>query len=110
MRRRAALVVCGFGHSLLEAACLGVPAIAVVFLPEHLEHARAFAAAGTAEIVEMTSGPRPRELTALADDLLADPGRLAAMGARGRTLVDGRGAQRVAVALRELATPAAVAL
>jgi spore coat polysaccharide biosynthesis predicted glycosyltransferase SpsG len=96
---RSALVVCGFGHSLLEAACLGVPAIAVVFLPEHVEHARAFAAAGTAEIVEMTDGARPAALAALAEGLLADRDRLAAMGARGRELVDGRGAERVAVAL-----------
>ena len=107
---RAALVVCGFGHSLLEAACLGAPAIAVVFLPEHVEHARAFAAAGTAATIEMTDGPQPAALVALATDLLADADRLAAMGARGPALVDGRGAQRVAVALRELATPAAVPL
>lgn len=96
---RSALVVCGFGHSLLEAACLGVPAIAVVFLPEHVEHARAFALAGTAVTIEMTDAPRPDALAALATDLLSDPDRLAAMGARGRALVDGRGAERVAVAL-----------
>jgi spore coat polysaccharide biosynthesis predicted glycosyltransferase SpsG len=96
---RAALVVCGFGHSLLEAACLGVPAIAVVFLPGHADHARAFAAAGTAVTIDMTDGPRPDELAALAGELLADGDRLAAMGARGRALVDGRGAERVAVAL-----------
>lgn len=96
---RAALVVCGFGHSLLEAACLGVPAVAVVFLPEHVEHARAFADAGTTVTIEMTGGARPAELAALVGELLADPGRLEAMGARGRELVDGRGAERVAVAL-----------
>jgi UDP-2,4-diacetamido-2,4,6-trideoxy-beta-L-altropyranose hydrolase len=96
---RAALVVCGFGHSLLEAACLGVPAVAVVFLPEHVEHARAFARAGTAVTIEMTGGARPHELAALVAELMADPGRREAMGARGRALVDGRGAERVAVAL-----------
>jgi spore coat polysaccharide biosynthesis predicted glycosyltransferase SpsG len=96
---RAALVVCGFGHSLLEAACLGVPAVAVVFLPEHVEHARAFARAGTAVTIEMTDGPRPDALAALVAGLMADPGRRDAMGARGRELVDGRGAERVAVVL-----------
>jgi spore coat polysaccharide biosynthesis predicted glycosyltransferase SpsG len=96
---RAALVVCGFGHSLLEAACLGVPAIAVVFLPEHVDHARAFAAAGTAVTIEMTDGARGADFAALVAELLADPDRLDAMGARGRELVDGRGAERVAVAL-----------
>jgi UDP-2,4-diacetamido-2,4,6-trideoxy-beta-L-altropyranose hydrolase len=106
---RASLVVCGFGHSLLEAACLGVPAIAVAFIPEHAEHARAFARAGTAAAIDMSEGPRPEALAALAGDLLADGDRLAAMGARGRALVDGRGAERVALALRALASPAAVA-
>jgi UDP-2,4-diacetamido-2,4,6-trideoxy-beta-L-altropyranose hydrolase len=106
---RASLVVCGFGHSLLEAACLGVPAIAVVFIPEHAEHARAFARVGTAVTIDMSEGPRPDALAALAGELLADGDRLAAMGARGRALVDGRGAERVALALRALASPAAVA-
>jgi UDP-2,4-diacetamido-2,4,6-trideoxy-beta-L-altropyranose hydrolase len=96
---RASLVVCGFGHSVLEAACLGVPAIAVVFIPEHVEHARAFAEAGTAVAIDMTDGPRPDAVAALAGELLADRDRLAAIGARGRALVDGHGAQRVAVAL-----------
>jgi hypothetical protein len=105
---RASLVVCGFGHSLLEAACLGVPAIAVVFIRDHVEHARAFAAAGTAVTIDMTGGPRPDALAALAGDLLADRDRLAAMGARGRALVDGLGGERVALALRALATPTAV--
>jgi UDP-2,4-diacetamido-2,4,6-trideoxy-beta-L-altropyranose hydrolase len=105
---RASLLVCGFGHSLLEAACLGVPAIAVVFVRDHVEHARAFAQAGTTVTIDMTGGPRPRELAALAGDLLAAPDRLAAMGARGRALVDGLGAERVARALSALATPTAV--
>jgi spore coat polysaccharide biosynthesis predicted glycosyltransferase SpsG len=106
---RASLVVCGFGHSLLEAACLGVPAISVVFIPEHVEHARAFARAGTALTIDMTDGPRPDTLATLAHELLGDRERLATMGARGRALVDGRGAERVALALRAMATPAAVA-
>src|SRR6185295_4242679 len=75
---RASLLVCGFGHSLLEAACLGVPAIAVVFIPEHVEHARAFARAGTAVTIDMTGGPRPDTLAAVAHELLADRERLAA--------------------------------
>jgi hypothetical protein len=35
-------------------------------------------------------------------DLLADPERLDAMSVRGRALVDGGGAARVAAAIREL--------
>jgi len=106
---RAALVVCGFGHSLLEAAYLGVPAIAVVFLPEHREHARAFAAHGTATTLDMTAGPRPEALAALAAVLLADPAQREAMAARGRALIDGRGAERIAAGLRALAPVAEAA-
>jgi hypothetical protein len=98
-----ALFVSGYGHSLLEAAYLGVPAVSVVFLPEHLQHAQAFCANGTAQMVDMTAGARPAELAALVRDLLADDAARDAMAARGTELVDGRGADRVATALRELA-------
>jgi hypothetical protein len=49
--------------------------------------------------IEMTDGARGADFAALVAELLADPDRLDAMGARGRELVDGRGAERVAVAL-----------
>jgi spore coat polysaccharide biosynthesis predicted glycosyltransferase SpsG len=99
---RADLVVCGFGHSLLEAASLGVPAIAVVFLGEHVPHARAFCAEGTATAIEMLAGPRGAELAVLVRERLADPDALRAVGRRAAELVDGRGAERVAAALRRL--------
>ncbi len=99
---RADLVVCGFGHSLLEAAALGVPAIAVVFLEEHVPHARAFCAKGTATPIEMLDGPRGPELAALVREQLDDPEALRAAGRRAAELVDGRGAERVAAALRHL--------
>jgi spore coat polysaccharide biosynthesis predicted glycosyltransferase SpsG len=100
---RAALLVTGYGHSLLEAAYLGVPAISVVFREEHLPHARAFCSNDTACMLDMTEGPRPAELAALAGRLLGDPGRRAKMAKRGRELVDGAGAARIAAALRALA-------
>lgn len=99
----AALLVSGYGHSLLEAAHLGVPAIAVVFRAEHLPHARAFCGEGTARMLDMTDGPRPAELAALVNELLGDPQPRAAMSKRGRELVDGSGAARVAAALQALA-------
>jgi UDP-N-acetylglucosamine:LPS N-acetylglucosamine transferase len=42
------------------------------------------------------------EVATRALALLDDPARLATMAQRGRELVDGRGAARVAAALREL--------
>jgi spore coat polysaccharide biosynthesis predicted glycosyltransferase SpsG len=98
----ADLVVCGFGHSLLEAAYLGVPAIAVVFLEEHVPDARAFCAKGTATASEMLDGPRGAELADLVRERLAEPEALRAAGHRAAEMVDGRGAERVAAALRRL--------
>jgi spore coat polysaccharide biosynthesis predicted glycosyltransferase SpsG len=103
---RADLVVCGYGHSLLEAAHLGVPAIAVVFLEEHVPHARAFCARGTATAIEMLAGPREDDLAALVGEQLSDRNALRAVGERAAALVDGRGAERVAAALRPLAETA----
>jgi spore coat polysaccharide biosynthesis predicted glycosyltransferase SpsG len=99
---RAAVLVTGYGHSLLEAAHLGVPAISVVHRAEHLPHARAFCANETAWMLDMTGGPRPAELARLAGVLLDDPARRARMAERGRELVDGAGAARAAAALRAL--------
>jgi spore coat polysaccharide biosynthesis predicted glycosyltransferase SpsG len=98
----ASAAVTGFGHSLLEAAHLGVPAVAAVFMKDHLEDARNFARHGFAEFVDMTEGPEPEELVRRLRDILETP-RGAEMGRRGADLVDGRGAARVARAIAELA-------
>ncbi len=100
---RAALLVCGYGHSLLEAAHLGVPAISVVFRAEHLPHAHAFCRAGTACMLDMSDAPRPAELVALVGELLGQERRLAEMARRGPELVDGLGAARTVAAFRALA-------
>lgn len=99
---RAALLVCGYGHSLLEAAHLGVPAIAVVSRNEHLPHAREFCRAGTACMLDMTADLRAGEVAGLARRLLSDPSRRAAISKRGRELLDGAGAARIAAAMRGL--------
>jgi spore coat polysaccharide biosynthesis predicted glycosyltransferase SpsG len=99
----ARLFVSAYGHSLLEAAHLGVPAVIAVTRPEHSEHAAAFAAEGSAELVDMSGGARPEELVQVVSALVADPSRLDALSERGRILVDGGGAKRVAQAIRSLA-------
>ena len=99
----ARLLVAAYGHSLLEAAYLGVPAVIVVTRPDHREHAPAFAAHGTAALLDMSDQPSPDELAALVREVLADGTQLASMTSRGRALVDGRGAERVAHAIRSIA-------
>ena len=99
----AELLVGRFGHTLLEAAHLGTPALAIACGEPAAREAAAFAAHGTAEAVEVSGPGDAARVAARALALLGDPARLAAMGRRGRELVDGRGAERVAAALLELA-------
>lgn len=99
---RARVLITGFGHSLLEAAYLGVPAVAVVFRDRHREHAQAFSSNATALWIDMTTGERAATLVSEVEALLADEDRRATMSRRGRELIDGRGAARVTAALREL--------
>lgn len=105
---RSDLLIAGYGHTLLEAAHLGVPAISAVSRREQLPHAWAFARAGTARVLDVTDGSRFGEVAAAAAGLLGDVGARARMAARGRELVDGAGAERVAQALRALAAGPAV--
>jgi spore coat polysaccharide biosynthesis predicted glycosyltransferase SpsG len=99
----ARLLVGRFGHTLLEAAYLGTPALAVATNERAGEEARAFAAHGTIDAIRVHGHDDAPAVAERALALLADPTRLAAMAARGRELIDGRGAARVAAALRELA-------
>jgi len=97
------LLVAGYGHTLLEAAHLGVPAIAVVHRPEQLPHAAAFCRQRTAELLDVTVRSRCSRLAEIAGRLLAEPERRAQMSARGQELVDGRGAERIARVLAAMA-------
>ncbi|HYM45171.1 MAG TPA: hypothetical protein VES65_03300 [Solirubrobacteraceae bacterium] len=99
----ATMLVTGFGHTLLEAAHLGSPAVSVVSRAEQAEDAAAFAKQETMTVVSMTSGPRPRAVADAVAALMEDEAGRASMSRRGREFVDGRGAERVATALIALA-------
>ena len=98
----ATVLVTRFGHTLLEAASLGVPAVAIATTPEARREAIALANHGSCVAVPVTETRDVTQAVAAALDLLADAGRREAMAVRGRTLVDGLGAARVAAAIREL--------
>jgi len=98
----ARLLVGRFGHTLLEAAHLGTPALAVATGAHAAAEARAFAGHGTCEAIGVEGSDGARAVAERTHALLADTPRLRAMAARGQGLVDGRGAARVAAALREL--------
>lgn len=93
------LLITRFGHTLLEAAHLGVPAIVIAHEQHDRRDAAAFSRHGT---IASLQAPEPEAVAALAARLLAEPAQLRQMASRGRELVDGYGAARVATALLEL--------
>ena len=90
----ADLAVVAMGVTVYEAMACGVPAIVVCRTSGDVEHARALEATGA--IVSLGPHWTPPRLAAAVEALAGDPVRRVAMGAVGRTLVDGRGADRVA--------------
>jgi len=84
------------GTTAVQAACAGIPAVITPAVRNQQAQAAALAAAGCAMVVD------PVEMAQSCLGLLDDPVQRAAMARRGRALVDGRGASRVAQAVRHL--------
>ncbi len=97
----ATVYVGAAGTTALQAACVGTPAVVTAAVENQMAQATALAAAGCAVAADAA------ELATVCLTLLDDPARRDAMSASGRTLVDGRGAARVAGAVRHLVTPRA---
>ncbi len=94
----ATVYVGAAGTTALQAACVGTPAVITAVVNNQEAQAAALAAAGCAAAVS------EHELAAMCVTLLDDPVRRASMSARGRALVDGLGAERVAGAVCRLVT------
>ncbi|MGH7722073.1 MAG: hypothetical protein ACRENL_04450, partial [Candidatus Dormibacteria bacterium] len=84
------------GTSAVQAACVGIPAVVTATATNQEDQAAALAAAGCALAVA------PDDIATHCLRLLEEPVRCAQMSQRGRVLVDGRGAARVADSLRRL--------
>ena len=89
----ASVAVVAGGITLYEAAALGVPPVAVPVVEAQRPTVTAFAAAGAA-VSSPTGDPAGIADAVLA--LMARPALCRELSARGRTLVDGRGVERVA--------------
>lgn len=95
----ADLAVGAAGTSTWERCCLGLPALLVVIAENQRRVAQAVSAAGAAQLL---SGPRSAlagQVAAALRDLAADPAALQALGRRAAAICDGRGADRVGLAL-----------
>jgi spore coat polysaccharide biosynthesis predicted glycosyltransferase SpsG len=93
---RATVYVGAAGTTAVQAACVGVPAVITAAVPNQQAQAAALAAAGCAVVTDVAG------LAAACLQLLDDKARCDLMTARGRTLVDGMGAERVGNAVRNL--------
>jgi spore coat polysaccharide biosynthesis predicted glycosyltransferase SpsG len=98
----ADLVVIGAGTMKFEAACLGRPALLVAVADDQLRVGPAFAATGAADWLGDGRTLDPDRLADAVAELIGEPGRRAEMGRRGGEVVDGRGAERLALAILEL--------
>ena len=99
------LAVCGGGQTTYELAATGTPAIAVRLAENQTTNLKGLSDAGALVWVSDVGNPdleaRLKEsLSAIA----SDPSRRAALAHRGRALIDGGGAPRVAQAILQLAT------
>jgi UDP-2,4-diacetamido-2,4,6-trideoxy-beta-L-altropyranose hydrolase len=93
---RATVYVGAAGTSAVQAACVGIPAVINDAVANQSAQAAALAGAGCAIVADSD------ELASECLRLLDDPSRCDAMADRGRALIDGRGALRVAAAVRRL--------
>jgi spore coat polysaccharide biosynthesis predicted glycosyltransferase SpsG/RimJ/RimL family protein N-acetyltransferase len=97
---RATVVVSAAGTTAWELASLGRPALLVTVAENQGPVAAGLARTGAAVDLGPLDGLSGDRLLAAVTDLLDDPLRRDALGARGRALVDGRGAPRVVTELR----------
>jgi UDP-2,4-diacetamido-2,4,6-trideoxy-beta-L-altropyranose hydrolase len=98
----ATLVVSGAGTMKFELALLGRPMILLAVVDDQLPVGPPFAGTGAAEYLGDGRTIDPAAVVAAVTGLMADQPARASMAARGRAIVDGRGADRVAAALLEL--------
>jgi UDP-2,4-diacetamido-2,4,6-trideoxy-beta-L-altropyranose hydrolase len=84
------------GTTAVQAACVGTPAVITAAVSNQKAQADALARAGCAVVTDTAL------MAGACLTLLDDSAQREAMAARGRTLVDGGGAKRVADAIRSL--------
>ena len=96
------LALCAFGITLQELAAVSVPALSVCHISEDVYYGRRMAALGFMRFAGYGGAMRPAQLRDELRHLLASPRVLEGMAAAGPKHIDGRGAERVALALAAL--------
>jgi spore coat polysaccharide biosynthesis protein SpsF len=104
LMRGATLAIAALGVTAYELAACGAPSLLLSLTDDHAESASAFAEAGIALSLGVHTAVTDAAIARGVEVLLADATRRAAMGACARSVVDGRGAARIAA---EIAAEAA---
>lgn len=103
LMRNADLALCAGGQTLYELAAVATPSIAVQTADNQSGNLKAFSSAGALTWVGAAEDPDLRSKVVRAiHTLVADQKLRRDLGHRGRALVDGQGARRVASAVVEL--------
>lgn len=98
------VAVSGGGVTSLELAFMGVPSVCLVLSEDQARNAVGLGLAGAAVDAGFIEAIDQTALVASIERLCRDAEPRAEMSARGRVLVDGRGADRVAATLLEMMT------
>lgn len=99
----ADLAVAAGGTTCWEMLCLGVPLVLLILADNQVRNVAALEAAGVACSLGWWHTATPAAMAAAIAALRGDSARRQAMGERGRALVDGAGAARVAAVVRAMA-------
>jgi UDP-2,4-diacetamido-2,4,6-trideoxy-beta-L-altropyranose hydrolase len=94
---RADLALGAGGSASWERCCLGLPTLIVSIANNQSSGTKALARAGAAIDLGEAGSVSTRRIADAVGELLSNPKRLAAMRAAAKGLVDGRGAERVAL-------------
>jgi UDP-2,4-diacetamido-2,4,6-trideoxy-beta-L-altropyranose hydrolase len=92
----ADIAISGGGTTCLEFACLGVPTLAIILADNQRAIARAIENAGAARLLDGDDSLNPRRVADAVMAMVSDWKLRQHMGAAGQTLIDGKGAERVA--------------
>ena len=101
----ADLAILGAGSTRYEAAFLGTPALLVLLANNQHPGRLEFEALGCARFLRRPEALEGEPVTAMVTELLSSPERLVEMSRRGREVVDGKGADRIARELLAMDAP-----
>jgi len=102
LMHNADMAITGGGTTCWEAACVGLPNLLMVLAENQNIVARGLSKAGASVNLGWHEGITEARIAREARRLAEDAGKRDEMRKNGRTLVDGKGAARVAIAMEEL--------